>query len=124
MSEQDLAKKVEEYQKLGKENPNVDVSLLMMNALAQEDAGKTKPKSYRWPYLVSIGLPPFGLIYVVIYYLSDDERDKTAAKFCLLLTVLSLIIFVVSFKALLSGSGTSVEQIQQIKPSDVMELTR
>src|SRR6185503_20528372 len=108
MSEEQLSKKVEEYQKLAKENPNVDVSMLMMNALAQEDSGKTKTKSYRWAYLISAGLPPFGLIYVIMYYFSDNDEDKTAANICLLLTAISLFVFAISLKVLLSGSGASL----------------
>ncbi len=122
MSDKDLEKKIETYQELGKENPNVDVSMLMMNALQNESGNKASSKSYRLPYLVSIGLPPFGLIYAVKYYFSGDENDKQAAKICLLLTIVSVIVIYISGKLIFSSSGTSLQQIEQIKPQDIQQL--
>ncbi len=120
-SEEELAKKIADYQKLGKENPNVDVNLLMMSALDSETKGKIQTKSRRWPYLISLGLPPFGLIYAFKYYFSGDEDDKQAAKICLLLTVISVILFFATAKLFFARTGTSLQQIEQIKPSDIYQ---
>jgi len=122
MSDKDLEKKIETYQELGKENPNVDVSMLMMNALQNESSSKSSSKSFRWPYLISIGLPPFGLIFAIKYYFSDDENDKQAAKICLLLTIISVIVVYISTKIIFSSSGTNLQQIEQIKPQDIYQL--
>lgn len=124
MSDKDLEKKIETYSELGKENPNVDVSMLMMNALQSEDHNKANPKSYKMAYIISLGLPPFGLLYAVKYYFSDDESDKQAAKICILLTIISVIVFFAFSKLLFSSSGTSLEQIKQIKPQDIQQLTQ
>jgi hypothetical protein len=75
-------------------------------------------------YLVSLGLPPFGLLYAVKYYFGDDENDKQAAKVCIALTIFSVVVFIIFSKLLFSGSGTSLQQIEQIKPQDIQQLTQ
>ena len=122
MSDKDLEQKIETYSELGKENPNVDVNLLMMNALQNERGNKASFKSYRMAYIISLGLPPFGLLYAVKYYFSDDENDKQAAKICILLTIISVIVFFAFSKLIFSNSGISLQQIQQIKPQDIQQL--
>ncbi len=122
MSDKDLEQKIETYSELGKENPNVDVNLLMMNALQNESGNKASSKSYRMAYIISLGLPPFGLIYAVKYYFSDDENDKQAAKICVLLTIVSVIVVYIFGKLIFSSSGTSLQQIEQIKPQDIYQL--
>ena len=124
MSDQDLENKIKTFRELGKENPNVNVNLLMMNALETESANKISAKSYKWPYLISVGVPPFGLIYVFKYFFSEDENDQRAAKICLFLTIISVIAFFAFGKAMLSGSGTSVQQIEQIQPQDIQQLNQ
>ena len=119
-----MENKIKTFRELGKENPNVNVNLLMMNALETESEKKTSGKSYKWPYLISVGIPPFGLIYVFKYYFSEDENDQRAAKICLFLTVISIIAFFAFSKALFSGSGTSLQQIEQIKPSDIQQINQ
>jgi len=124
MSDQELSKEIETYQKLAKENPGVDVNMLMMNALQNEASHKSAGKSYKWPYMISLGAPPFGLFFALRYYFSDDENDKQAAKICVLLTVISGLLTYFFFKIVLSSSGTSVQQIEQIKPQDIYQLTQ
>ena len=124
MGDEELTKKIDTYQQLAKENPNVDVNMLMASALIQESQKTRANKSRKWPYLISLGLPPFGLLFALKYYLSGDEDDRTAANICVVLTILSVIVFYLFSKALFSGSGASLEQIQQIKPSDILELTK
>lgn len=124
MSDRDLSKKIEDFQALARENPNVNVNLLMASALSEENQKLSEKKSYRWAYLVSLGVPPFGLIYAAKYYLSGDEQDKTAAHICVGLTLVSVLLFYGLTKAIFSSSGASLDQIQQIKPSDIQQLTR
>jgi hypothetical protein len=122
MSDKDLENQIKTFSELGKENPNVDVNMLMMNALQNENAKKTSSKSYRWPYLISIGLPPFGLLFAAKYYWNGDEEDKHAANICVILTILSIVVVYIFGKMMFSTSGTSLEQIQQIKPQDIQQL--
>lgn len=122
MSDEQLQKQISDYQQLGKENPNVDVNLLMMNALANENKLASAPgKSYKWAYTVALGLPPLGLLFALKYYFGDDERDKQAAKICVLLTVVSVILIIVFSKMLFSTAGVNVQQLQQINPQQVQQ---
>lgn len=122
MSDEQLTKQVEEYQKVAKENPNVDVGLLMMNALATQKQNQVSAKTKKWAYLISIGVPPFGLLFALKYFYSDEEDARTVAWSCVILTAVSLLLIWLLGAAIFSGSGTSVQQLQQIKPTDVYQL--
>ncbi|MBI3231701.1 MAG: hypothetical protein HYZ51_01310 [Candidatus Doudnabacteria bacterium] len=124
MSDEDLSKKLETYQGIAKENPSVNVNMLMMNALEQENQKLKTSKSHKWAYMVSIGLPPFGLLFALKYYLSGDKEEQTAGNICVALTAVAVLMFYIFSKALFSGSGASIEQIQKITPQDVMQLTK
>lgn len=124
MSDENLEKELKTYQEIAKENPNVDVNMLMMNALQTENSKLGSGKSYKWPYMIAISLPPIGLLFALKYYYSDDEQDKTAAKLCVLLTVVSVIMFFALGKSLFSSSGASMKQIEQITPQDIHEAVQ
>ncbi len=117
-----LETEINEYQQVAKENPNVDVGMLMMNALQNQNQNQVSAKAKHWAYLISIGVPPVGLLFALNYYLGDKDDGKEVAWICVILTVASLVLFLVFGKLLLSGSGTSVEQIQKIKPSDIYQM--
>ena len=121
MSETELEKKIQTYAEIAKENPNVDASLLMMSALKQEDA-QMVGKSHKLAYWISGGFPPFGLLFALKYYLSGDEEEKHAANMCVILTVISVVGFLIFSKIMFSATGANVQQIQQIKPSDIYQL--
>lgn len=123
MSDQKLDEIVTEYADLAKDK-NIDVATLMMNALQQEDANKLSAKSKRWAYLISLGLPPFGLGFALWFYFSDKSDGKSTAIVCVILTAVSIIGSIILFNLVFSGRGASVEQIQQIKPADIYELTQ
>ncbi len=123
MSDEKLQEIVSEYADLAKDK-NIDVATLMVNALQQEDANMINSKTKRWAYLISLGVPPFGLLFAVYFYFSDKSDGKSAALICLLLTIFTIVISVISLKMIFSGSGASVEQIQQIKPADIYQLTQ
>jgi hypothetical protein len=120
MSDEDLTKKVTEYQKLAQENPNVNVSMLMMNAL--ETSNKVRQHSYRWGYMIAVGLPPFGLLVAIKYWMSGEDDDRQAAKICILLTAISVIMFFAFGKLFFSSAGVSPQQIEQIKPADIQQV--
>jgi hypothetical protein len=119
MSDNRLEQQVSEYAKLAKEDKNIDVASLMLNAISQTDndvSGKTK----KWAYLISIGLPPFGLLFALKFYLFSDKDDaRGVANVCVILTLLSVGVIWLTAKILLSSSGTSLEQIQQITPQEI-----
>ena len=121
-TDKQLEKKIAEYRALGKENPNVDVNMLMMNALQNQKQNTVSSKAKRWAYLISIGIPPVGLLFAVKYYMGDEDDAKQVAWTCVILTVVSILALWFGTKLLLSGSGTSLEKIQQIKPTDIQQL--
>ncbi len=123
MSEEKLQNLVEEYANLAKDK-KVDATALMINALQQEDATRVSSKTKRWVYLISIGLPPVGYLFTLWFYFREESDAKTLAYVCAGLTTFSLILSIFFFQAVLKSSGTSVEQIQQIKPADVYQLTQ
>lgn len=124
MSDNDLEKNIQMYQDLAKKEPNVDINMLMMNALQKESEGLKDGRSYKWAYIISLGVPPFGLLFALKYFIHGDDRDRTAAYVCIGLTILSIIITLTFGKLVLSSSGTSMEQVQQIKIQDIQQLTQ
>lgn len=124
MADKKLEEIVSEYAELAKDK-NVDAAALMINALQQQDQNKLSSKSKRWAYLISLGVPPVGYLLGLYYYFMKDESDaKTTAYLCFALTTVSLLLTVVFFNVILSSSGTSLKQIEQIKPTDIYQLTQ
>lgn len=121
MDEKTLSTQVEEYAKVAKENPNVNVGLLMMSALQNSKENNVSGKAKKWAYLVSIGLPPFGFFFALKYFWSDEDDAKNVAWTCVVLTIVAVLMFWLGSKLLLSGSGTSVDQISKLKPSDIIQ---
>lgn len=124
MGDERLAQQVDEYAKIAKENPNVDMGLLMMNALQTQKANSVSGKAKRWAYLTSISAPPLGLFFALKYYFSDEDDAKEVAMICVILTVVALLMFWLFGKILFAGSGVSPQQIEQIKPADIYQLTQ
>lgn len=120
--DQDLSKKVELYQEVAKANPNVNMGLLMMNALQTEKQNSVSVKQKRWAYLISIGVPPFGFLLALKYFWADEVDAREVAWTCVVLTIISVLMFWLGSKLLLSGSGTSLDQIQKITPSQIQQL--
>ena len=122
MEEKDLEKKLEMYKAMAAADPNVDISKLMLAALEQEQLNTLPAKKKITAYLVSLALPPFGLIYAIKFYFSGTSDGKRAALYCALLTILTIFLSTLFFKAVLSAGNTSVQQLQQINPNDVQSL--
>lgn len=111
------------YRQAAAENKNVDVAGLMIQALEKNTITNTIPVSQkRWAYLIALGAPPFGLFFAAKFYFSNYEDRKDAAMICIVLTTFAFLLFSLILKSMLSGSGASLEQIQQIKPADIQEL--
>ncbi len=120
--DEELTKKIETYQTLGKENPNVDVSMLMLNALANEKQNTVSGKAKKWAYLISIGAPPFGLLVALYYYTKDEDDAKQVAWTCIWLTAAACLLFYFSYKMFFSSTNVTPQQIEQIKPSDIQQI--
>jgi hypothetical protein len=117
-----LAKKVDLYASVAKENPNVDIGALMLNALETQNRNMVSAKAKKWAYLVSIGAPPFGLLFAVKYFFDDKDDADSVAWVCLILTAFSLLIYYVGYKLFFSTAGVTPQQIEQIKPSDIQQI--
>lgn len=122
MDEQKLGQEIKRYQDLAKSDKKIDVASLALSAFAQAKQNQLSGKEKRWAYLISLSVPPVGLFFAVKFYFSGKDDGEEAAFICIILTVLSILVFVVLFKLSLSGSGTNVQQIEQIKPTDVQQL--
>ncbi len=123
MSDEKLEELVSEYASLASDK-NIDTGALLMDALQRQDQNNIDSKTKRWAYMISIGVPPFGLLFAAWFYFSDKNDGKSSAIICFVLTAVSLIAGFILLKAILSGSGVSTQQLQQIKPSDVYQLSQ
>jgi len=123
----DQDKKIEErfseFQALGKEDKNIDVAKLMLYSLNQK-GNVVSSKKKRWAYIISLALPPVGLLLALKYYFDDEDDARHVANMCVLITLLSLLAAWIFIKMLFSGTGTSLNQIQQINPQDLRDLMR
>lgn len=122
MSDDKLSQELEAYRKLAKEDKNIDVAGLMIQALGKQQANVLPDKQKRWAFLISLAVPPVGLLFAAKFYMSGKDDGKQAAYICIALTAVSIIIAWLFFKALVSSSGISVDQIQQIKPQDIKDI--
>lgn len=123
MSDQKLESIVSEYAELAKDK-NIDTTALLMSALEQEENSKVPQSKKRWAYLVSLGLPPVGVIFALIFYFSDKSDGKQTAYICLALTGISIIFTIVLFKSFFSSAGVTPQQIEQIKPADIYQINQ
>lgn len=123
-NDKDLEQTVQTYQSLAKNNPNIDVGSLMLNALQTGNQNRISAKTKKWAYLISVAVPPFGLLFALKFYFGEEEDAKATALSCVILTILSLAAFWAIGKLFFSSTGVSVNQIQQIKPQDIMQLTQ
>ena len=117
-----LAEQINTYAQLAQENKNIDAAVLMMNAVQNQNRNMVSARAKKWAYLISIGAPPFGLLFALKYYFSSEDDARTVAYICVILTVVSLLGLWLFGKLFFSGSGSSLEQIQQIKPEDLQGL--
>ncbi len=124
MDEKKLSNLVGEYQELIKEDKNINVAALMENALANANSNSLSSGIKRWSYMLSLFAPPLGYLIAVWLYFKSEDDAKRVALYCIIFTTISMLGTYLLFKALLSGAGVSPQQIEQIKPQDVLQLTQ
>lgn len=123
MDDKKLAEQIKLIREAGSENKNVDMATLMMHTLAQQDKQPiVSPKTKRWLYLVSLGVPPVGLLLAGVYFFRDEEDAKTVAVICAVLTILALLMLQIFYSSFVKSTGAPTQQLQQIKPQDVQQL--
>lgn len=121
-AEKEVERKIEIYGELAKADKKVDATALMLSALEQAQQAEVEAKKKHWAYLISVGLPPFGLFYAVRYALSDKADGKRVAWICVILTVVSLLVAWLIGKLFLSSAGPELNQIQSINPNDLKDM--
>lgn len=120
-----LTETLEQYQELAKKDKNLDVAALMLSALQKSEENRVSSKTRKWLYILSLGFPPIGVIFALKYYFFDDHDDaRHVANMCLILTALVIILTLIFFKSLFSAAGVTPSQVEQIKPSDIYQLTQ
>jgi hypothetical protein len=124
MDEEKLAREIKELHELAKANKKIDVASLMINALQKHQANLLPVNEKRWAYLISLAVPPLGLLFAAKFYLSDKDDAKEAALMCLLLTAVSILFAVLFFKIITGSAGSNIEKIPEVKPQDFEELLR
>lgn len=117
-----LEKKVQAYASIAQENPNVDIGALMLNALDAQSRNLVSGGAKKWAYFISVGAPPFGLLFAVRYFFDDKDDARQVAWVCIILTAVSLLVYYIGYKLFFSTAGISPQQIEQIKPSDIQQL--
>lgn len=122
--EQKAAEQIKAYVELAKANPKMDVTKLALSALSEVDRNTIPVKEKRWAYLASLVLPPVGLFYGFKFFVSDHDDGEHAALMCLVLSLFSIGFMVTLFKGMFAGSGVDVNQIKNINPQDIYELTQ
>ena len=123
MNEDKLNKQIEMYRELAKHDKDIDVGKLMLTALnesAPENAVPARQK--RLAYFVSIGFPPFGLLFALRFAFSSYDDGLKTAMYCTVLTAASVITFALIFKSVLSSSGLDSQQLQQVDLQQIQEL--
>ena len=124
MDEKKLEEELKVYRELAKQDKKIDVASLMINALQKHHDNLIPHKQKRWAYLISVGVPPFGLFFAAKFYWSGKDDGQEAAMICLALTAFSILVFVLIGKLLLSGSGANLQDIQKINPKDIQDLVQ
>jgi len=119
-----LESEIAEYAELAKENKNIDVAALMISAIKNQDKNLVSSRAKKWAYLISIGAPPLGLFFALRYYFGEQDDAVRVANICLFLTGISLFAFYIMAKVFLSSSGTSLQEVEQITPAQIHELTQ
>ena len=123
-AEKRVAEKLKEYTEAAKNNKKIDKAALAIAALeAPIFENRVSAKMKKWAYLISLGLPPVGLGFAVYYYFSDKTDGRHVAIFCVVITIISALIFWATFASIFSSvpPGT-LEQIQSLKPEDLNNI--
>lgn len=123
-TEKQLEEQFAEFQELGKQNKDIDVASLMLNSFQNAEQNLVSAKQKRWAYLVSVGVPPFGLLFALKFFFSEEDDARQVAYICILLTIFSIVATAILIKTMFSTAGVSPQQIQQIKPDDYLQLVQ
>lgn len=122
--EKKLEQEFDQLQNLAKDNKKIDVASLMLSALESQNQNLVSKKLKRWAYLISLGLPPLGLLFAIKFYFSIEDDAKRVAKICIFLTIVSLLFLWLFGKMFFSSTinNLNINQIQQLQNQDLQNL--
>ncbi len=112
MDEEKLAKELEVYRSLSEQDKSVDVAALALAAIQSHQANLLSDKEKRWAYLISLVVPPLGLIFAIKFYFSGRDDGRQAAWFIMALTAVAILLAILFVKVLSGGMGASQTLIQ------------
>lgn len=120
-----LEEQIKAYHELAKTDNNIDVASLMINALDSAKSNFLPVKQKRWAYIISLSIPLVGFYFVYKYFNAKEEDAMEAALACGILSCFCLFSFwliQISFRS--SFTPQQINDLQNIKPSDVYEFTQ
>ena len=119
--EEDLAGQIARIQEMAKDNPEIDAPALIKNLMEGESQKNLIPARMKTrAYLISLLAPPFGLYYVVKFFLQAESDARKQAWICLALTGAGLLILQLLGNILFSSP--ELQEIQNINLKDIQEL--
>lgn len=121
-NDKELEQQLKAYAEIDKENPTIDATALITESLDNFTTNQTPSSKKALAYFVSLGFPPFGLLFAVHFYLSDKSDARHIARMCIFLTILSIGLLFLFMQILISSIGPDIEQIQKIDPNQLREL--
>lgn len=119
--EEQITKRIEEIQRLAATDKNIDAPALIESLLSQAKEPGLSVKEKTRAYMVSLLLPPFGLYYVVKFFIRGEQSARRAAWTCIILTVLSLGITAWLGYAVLSQTP-NLGELQGVSPQNLQDL--
>lgn len=119
--EKEISERIGKYQELRSGDKSVDIASLAVNEL-KNSGNLVSAKARKWSYAGSLLFPPLGVFIALYFFLSDEQDSNTVAWICLVLTAVIILLLWLSFSLLLSGTGVSVDQIQEINPEELKQL--
>jgi len=119
-----LEKQLQDYAEIAKTDKSVDAAGLAIGVLKDYEENKVSSRVRKWAYWISFLFPPFGLIFSVKYYFFSDKSDaRRVATICVIITALTIGLFLLFVWIMFASIGTeNLNQIQQINPEDVRSL--
>jgi len=121
-----LEKQFQAYEVQARENKNIDVATLMINAMENQNKKLVSPRLRKWAYVISIGFPPFGVLFVPRFYFGQEDDARHTGNVCLVLTAIALVFLILSTwvtgKIFFSSAGININQLQNINIKELQDL--
>ena len=126
IAEQMAEERLRQYNEAAAHSAGADKAALAIAALeAAEFENSVSAKKKKWLYILSLSLPPIGLVFAAYYLFSSKNDAKRVAFICLLITVFGIVVVwgsVAMFYSFLPAQ--TAQQLQTLKPTDIDQLLK